>query len=196
MHGAPLTAQASPPPLQLLGHFWDLASLEEVSRAAAIASRNCQPPLPTLLPAFFVPTPPTLPSSAQQDAREKAAAALVEALVANQAEFEAESGAEASDEDEAAANGGGGGRGSDVARALRRCSPLMVYAFKRLCRGLGSSRQGARQGFSLAISALLGATQCIGPGEAVAAIEGVLEPVGKVRPRLAPVLPAAEPANR
>ena len=103
--------------------------------------------------------------------------------MASQAEFEAESGAEASDDDEPAANGGGG-RARDVARALRRCSPLVVYAFKRLCRGLGSSRQGARQGFSLAISALLGASQCIAPGEAVAAIEGVLEPVGKVRERV------------
>ena len=31
MHGAPFTPQPSPPPLQLLAHFWDLASLEEVS---------------------------------------------------------------------------------------------------------------------------------------------------------------------
>ena len=113
--------------------------------------------------------------------REKAAAALVEALVANQAEFEAESGAEGSDEEEANGAVGGGGKAREVARALRRCSPLMIYAFKRLCRGLGSSRQGARQGFSLAIASLLGAVQCIGPAEAVTAIEGVLEPVGKVR---------------
>ena len=58
-----------------------------------------------------------------------------------------------------------------------------VYAFKRLCRGLGSSRQGARQGFSLAMTSLLASTQCIAPTEAVAAIEGVLEPAaaGKVR---------------
>ncbi len=100
--------------------------------------------------------------------------------MANQAEFDAESGAEASDEE---ANGaiGGGGKAREVSRALRRCSPLMIYAFKRLCRGLGSSRQGARQGFSLAIASLLGAVQCIEPAEAVVAIEGVLEPVGKVR---------------
>lgn len=72
-----------------------------------------------------------------------------------------------------------------------------VYAFKRLCRGLGSSRQGARQGFALAITSLLGATECVGPSEAVAAIEGVLEPVGKVgaqasvAPPALPVLPTA-----
>jgi DNA polymerase phi len=55
-----------------------------------------------------------------------------------------------------------------------------VYAFKRLCRGLGSSRQGARQGFSLAIAALLAGTSAVGPAEAVAVVEGLLEPAGKV----------------
>ena len=129
---------------------------------------------------------PTPPPPSSQDAREKAASALVEALIQNQQEFEAESGAEASDDDEdaaAAAAALGGARARDVGRALRRCSPLVVYAFKRLCRGLGSSRQGARQGFSLAIASLLAGTQCIAPAEAVTAIEGVLEPVGKVRMR-------------
>ena len=140
------------------------------------------PPLPPVGSAVFgcSPTVGTL-SSRRQDVREKAAAALVEALVANQAEFEAESGAEASDEEEANGAIGGCGKAREVSRALRRCSPLMIYAFKRLCRGLGSSRQGARQGFSLASASLLGAVQCIGPAEAVVAIEGVLEPVGKVR---------------
>lgn len=78
----------------------------------------------------------------------------------------------------------------DLCRCLRFVPLSQVYAFKRLCRGLGSSRQGARQGFSLAITALLGATECVGPAEAVAAIEGVLEPAGKVRRRAAVGLPA------
>ena len=105
----------------------------------------------------------------------------MDALVKNQAEYDAESGAEQSEEEEEDAAALGGARGRAVDRALRRCSPLLLYAFKRLCRGLGSSRQGARQGFSLAITSLLAATQCIAPGEAVTAIEGVLEAVGKVR---------------
>lgn len=39
--------------------------------------------------------------------------------------------------------------------ALRRCSPLMIYALRRLVRGLGSGREGARQGFATALTLLL-----------------------------------------
>ncbi|KAK9827786.1 hypothetical protein WJX74_002012 [Apatococcus lobatus] len=35
------------------------------------------------------------------------------------------------------------------------CAPLLVYALERLMRGLGSGRQGARQGFALALTVLL-----------------------------------------
>ena len=74
-----------------------------------------------------------------QDVREKATQSLVHALVKNQQEFEAESGAEQSEEDEAAAATAlGGARAREVSRALRRCSPLLVrvslpyYAFPDL----------------------------------------------------------------
>lgn len=39
--------------------------------------------------------------------------------------------------------------------ALRKCSPLMIYALRRLVRGLGSGRDGARQGFATALTLLL-----------------------------------------
>lgn len=112
--------------------------------------------------------------------REKAAATLTAALLQSQREHDAESGADTAGEEAEEGGALGGARARDVGRALRRCSPLMVYAFKRLCRGLGSSRQGARQGFSLAIASLLAGTSAVSPAEAVTAIEGVLEPVGKV----------------
>lgn len=50
--------------------------------------------------------------------------------------------------------------------ALRHCSTLAAYSLKRLARGLASSRQGARQGFSLALRLALEALAplgCIAP---------------------------------
>jgi hypothetical protein len=44
--------------------------------------------------------------------------------------------------------------------ALRRCSPLMIYALRRLARGLGSARAGARQGFATALALLLSRQVC------------------------------------
>ena len=51
--------------------------------------------------------------------------------------------------------GGGGGDANGVVDgpALEGCSPVLVYALKRLARGLGSGRSGARQGFALALTA-------------------------------------------
>ncbi|GLC57322.1 hypothetical protein PLESTB_001211700 [Pleodorina starrii] len=40
---------------------------------------------------------------------------------------------------------------------LRRCSPTTVYTLRRLARGLGSSRQAARQGYATALAGLLAA---------------------------------------
>ena len=69
-----------------------------------------------------------------QDKREAAAKALVEELVKNQAEFEADQssddGEEEEEEDGAAAAGSTSGKAVD--RALRRCSPLMVSK-QRVC---------------------------------------------------------------
>jgi len=40
--------------------------------------------------------------------------------------------------------------------ALWHCAPVVRYSVKRLVRGLASSRKGARQGFALALTAVLG----------------------------------------
>ena len=44
-----------------------------------------------------------------------------------------------------------------------RLEPAQAYVLKRLVRGLGSGRQGARQGFALALTALLGARPSLSP---------------------------------
>lgn len=61
-----------------------------------------------------------------QDKREAAAKALVEELLQNQEEFEADRSEEDEEdgEEEGAENGSGGSK--RVEAALRRCSPLMV----------------------------------------------------------------------
>lgn len=61
---------------------------------------------------------------------------------------------------------------------------------KRLVRGLGSSRQGARQGFALALTLVLGKEECISAQGAAALIGSMLEAGGaaKVRGRGCPGL--------
>lgn len=119
-----------------------------------------------------------------QEEREKAARGLVEALAASQAEFAEGSASEGADEEEEEEGehadqqqGGGARRREDP---LHGCSPLLVYAVRRLCRGLASSRQGARQGFALALSSLLRRLDCVGTGQVLAVLDDVLEPAGKV----------------
>ena len=99
-------------------------------------------------------------ASLDESTREQAASSLVQELAAKQAEFEK----------------GGGGAEAATDAALTGCCPLMVYAVKRLCRGLASSRQGARQGFALALAGLLQSTHCISPAEMIALLASVLEP--------------------
>ena len=124
----------------MLGYFWDLASLDETTRANAACS-------------------------------------LVQDLAAKQTEYEREGGVEL----------GGGQRSGKkdqdqgTAAALQRCCPLVVYAVKRLCRGLSSSRQGARQGFSLALACLLESLRCVAPGDMLTVLAAVLEPSSSVK---------------
>jgi len=40
-------------------------------------------------------------------------------------------------------------------KAIEGCHPKVAYSLKRLCKGLASSRKAARQGFALALTALL-----------------------------------------
>lgn len=45
---------------------------------------------------------------------------------------------------------------------LRGASPLVAYSVDRLCKGLSSGRKSARQGFSLALTAVLRKLPCFG----------------------------------
>ena len=115
-------------PGHVLQHFWDLANVEaEVRRKSAVSLVN------------------ELKSA--QDAHEPG-----------------ENGAdvEMSDADAGAGGGGVGLAGAGMKDAddgsgdgptLTGCSPVLVYALRRLARGLGSGRSGARQGFALALTA-------------------------------------------
>ncbi|GAB4814705.1 hypothetical protein N2152v2_001751 [Parachlorella kessleri] len=117
-------------------------------------------------------------TASEGDVREKAASGLVEELVASQQQFEQESELE-SDEEPAGTANGKGGKGKAVDRALRRCSPLLTYAVKRLVKGLASGRQGARQGFALALTLALGrAGSSISAQGAAVVVKGVLEASG------------------
>lgn len=158
----------------MLSFFWDLASLEHVREALL-----CYQPGSAANPWARALTSRSFLTSGVQDAREKAATALVDELLKSQAE-EGES--EEEEEAEAEAEATGQGRGQEVARALRRCTPLTVYAVKRLCRGLASGRQGARQGFALGLTTLLARSDCLSPEEAVTVLTGVLATGTKASP--------------
>lgn len=55
---------------------------------------------------------------------------------------------------------------------------VQVYVLKRLCRGLASSREGARQGFALALTAVLQGLPALGGGAALSILESSLESPG------------------
>jgi len=82
--------------------------------------------------------------------RQDAARDLVEELIQNQKEHQSQNSLPSNDDDNAAAT-----TKPTTTAALRNCSPLMDYAIKRLCRGLGSGRGAARQGFALTLTNLL-----------------------------------------
>ena len=52
---------------------------------------------------------------------------------------------------------------TSICRKRVRLAHAQAYVLKRLVRGLGSGRQGARQGFALALTALLGARPSLSP---------------------------------
>lgn len=63
---------------------------------------------------------------------------------------------------------------------------LQSYGMKRLVRGLGSSRQGARQGFALALTLVLGKAGergCISAQDTATVITSVLEAAGSAKVR-------------
>ena len=139
-------------PGHVLQHFWDLANVEaEVRRKSAVSLVN------------------ELKSA--QDAHEPG-----------------ENGAdvEMSDADAGAGGGGVGLAGAGMKDAddgsgdgptLTGCSPVLVYALRRLARGLGSGRSGARQGFALALTAAFSEIPLVSLPDGLKLLKSSLEPI-------------------
>jgi len=64
-----------------------------------------------------------------------------------------------------------------AAAALATCAPLAAYVVRRLCRGLGSGRDGARQGFATALTQALTVVTAVPLEHAFALLKSSLEPV-------------------
>ncbi|KAI8471961.1 MAG: DNA polymerase phi-domain-containing protein [Monoraphidium minutum] len=104
-------------------------------------------------------------ASLDPEVRAKAVQSLTAALLADQAAHAPPAGAvDDAPPKPAKAGGGGGGDAAALAAPLRRCSPTMAYALKRLARGLASGRDGARQGYASALTVLLAAAAAAGGG--------------------------------
>ena len=139
-------------PGHVLQHFWDLANVEaEVRRKSAVSLVN------------------ELKSA--QDAHEPG-----------------ENGADVEMGDADAGAGGGGvglagagmkdaDDGSGDGPALTGCSPVLVYALRRLARGLGSGRSGARQGFALALTAAFSEIPLVSLPDGLKLLKSSLEPI-------------------
>jgi DNA polymerase phi len=61
--------------------------------------------------------------------------------------------------------------------ALAGCSPVLAYALKRLARGLGSGRSGARQGFALALTAAIAEIPLVSLSDGLRLLKTSLEPI-------------------
>jgi DNA polymerase phi len=61
--------------------------------------------------------------------------------------------------------------------ALATCAPLAAYVVRRLCRGLGSGRDGARQGFATALAHALTAVPAVPLEHVFSLLKDSLEPV-------------------
>ncbi len=70
-----------------------------------------------------------------------------------------------------------------------------AYVLKRLVRGLGSGRQGARQGFALALTALLGARPSLSPASVLELMDQHLPFSKSMQVRSCPVQGALQPGT-
>jgi DNA polymerase phi len=57
--------------------------------------------------------------------------------------------------------------------AVSSCSPLVAYSIRRLHKGLTSGRKGARQGFALALTAVLSKLDCFKPENILSLVESL-----------------------
>ena len=81
------------------------------------------------------------------------------------------------EEDEEEHGGGGGGGGG--AMTSRGPDPVVEYSMKRLTRGLGSGRAGARQGFAVAFTSALTQLDTIAVEDGFRYLKEGLEPITK-----------------
>ncbi|KAL2622927.1 hypothetical protein R1flu_003132 [Riccia fluitans] len=109
-------------------------------------------------------------ASVEANVREIAALALVKELTAAQKDYE-ESGLGKEERDAEAVILGEG----KLEDGLGDCSPAVQYALRRLVRGVASSRESSRQGFALALAAVLGTVPCIRGAAVIKLVEKNLE---------------------
>ncbi|KAG2493575.1 hypothetical protein HYH03_008094 [Edaphochlamys debaryana] len=105
-------------------------------------------------------------ASYDEEVRVAAAKGLVADVCADQAKHAAGLG-----KDTTAAPEEGAPRIQLLEYHLRRCSPTLVYTLRRLARGLGSSRQAARQGYAAALAGLLGGSKAVSPAGVLVLLE-------------------------
>ena len=125
-------------------------------------------------------------ANVQADVRQKSAVSLVTELKSAQ-DAHGPDGADVEMGDADAGAGAGGvvahgvgalgSRGYADAPALTECSPVLTYALKRLARGLGSGRSGARQGFALALTAAFAEIPLVTLPDGLKLLKSSLEPI-------------------
>tara|TARA_B110000977_G_scaffold21250_1_gene25502 strand:+ start:17225 stop:21355 length:4131 start_codon:yes stop_codon:yes gene_type:complete len=74
-------------------------------------------------------------------------------------------------------DGAGPGDSNEAPPSLTGCSPVLVYALRRLARGLGSGRSGARQGFALALTAAFAEIPLVSLSDGLKLLKTSLEPI-------------------
>jgi DNA polymerase phi len=113
----------------------------------------------------------------EAEVRRNSAVSLVKELKASQ---------DAHGDDDGNGDGGGGAGGAaDEAPdehgresfKMAGCSPVVVYALKRLARGLGSGRSGARQGFALALTAAFSEIPSLPFPDGLKLLKSSIEPI-------------------
>ncbi|EEH58414.1 uncharacterized protein MICPUCDRAFT_56167 [Micromonas pusilla CCMP1545] len=107
-------------------------------------------------------------ANVEAEVRRRSAVDLVSELATAQSNHAEGGGASATARDDAT---------SELGPSLRACSPVVVYALKRLARGLGSGRSGARQGFALALTAAFSEIPIASLDDGLQLLKSSLEPI-------------------
>ena len=121
-------------------------------------------------------------ANVEAETRQTSAVRLVHELKSAQDAFSvsgAVSGAEMGDAADVGGrlSGDGSGDENEAPPSLTGCSPVLVYALRRLARGLGSGRSGARQGFALALTAAFSEIPLVSLPDGLKLLKTSLEPI-------------------